>query len=455
MTDARRSGGLWLLCAAQFMTVLDLTVVNGVLEPIRSDLHGSSASVEWVIGLYAIGFGGFLLAGGRTADVLGPRRTFAAGSLAFAVASLACAAAPTSGLLIAARGLQGVSAAFLEPAAMALLAALHPPGPDRARAFAVWASVGGLGAVSGMVVGGLATELVDWRAVFLLNVPIGLLGLALASRLLPEGSRRRGTPVDLVGAIFLTAGTAGLGLLIGTMSEGVSTASCAGALLAAIGIGGFARRQTRARAPLVPRGFLRRSGIALPAATGSIQGAVMLGSLFLLAATLMTLMGLGPIEAGVAMLGLRLTQSGWARKAAGIVEGIGARHAHLLGLGGMAVGCASFLRLGSSPDYVTDVLPGLVVLGLSAPFVFVTGSILTHQCTPPSESGLAAGILGSCQWLGGSLGVAVVSACLAAYGDGVATGIRAGFGVCAALAAAAMVTAGLAMRKRPSACRIA
>ena len=175
----------------------------------------------------------------------------------------------------------------------------------------------------------------------------------------------------------------------------------------------------------------------------------MLGSLFLLAATLMTLMGLGPIEAGIAMLGLRLTQSGWARKTAGIVESIGARHAHLLGLGGMAVGCASFLRLGPSPDYVTDVLPGLVVLGLSAPFVFVTGSILTHQCTHPSESGLAAGILGSCQWLGGSLGVAVVSACLAAYGEGDATGIRAGFAVCAASAATAMVIAGLATRNQP------
>ena len=204
------------------MTVLDLTVVNGVLEPIRGDLDASSTSVHWVIGAYAIGFGGFLLAGGRTADTVGPRRTFAAGSLSFALASLACAVAPTTGLLIAARGTQGLSAAFLEPAAVALVATLHPSGPERTRAFAIWASIGSLGAVSGMIVGGVAAELLDWRAVFLINVPVGLCGLALATRLLPAGTRNGDTPADHVGAALLTAGSAGLALLVGTAAGGAS-----------------------------------------------------------------------------------------------------------------------------------------------------------------------------------------------------------------------------------------
>jgi hypothetical protein len=386
---------------------------------------------------------------------VGPRRAFAAGSLAFSLASLACALAPTAGLLIAARGAQGLSAAFLEPAAVALVATLHPSGPERTRAFAIWASVGSLGAVSGMIIGGVATELLDWRAVFLLNVPVGLCGLAFAARLLPEGSRTRSARPDYVGAALLTMGSAGLALLVGTAGGGASVGVYAGAVLAVTGFVGFARHQARTAAPLVPRGFLRRSGIAFPAATGSILGAVMLGSLLLLAATLMTLMGLGPVEAGLAMLGMRLTQAAWARRTAPIVERLGARRAHLLGLAGMSIACASFLRLDSSSGYVEDVLPGLVLLGLSAPFAFVAGSILTHQCTQPADAGLASGILGASQWLGGSLGVAAVSALLATFGDGDAAGIRAGFGLFATAAASAVVIAVLVTRGRPALCRIA
>ncbi len=450
-----RSSALWLLCAAHFMTIMDLTVVNGALEPIAGDLGASSASVHWVIGAYAVAFGGFLLAGGRTADVLGPRRTFAAGSAAFALASLACAASPGVAPLVAARGVQGLAAAFLEPAALALLASLYPVGRERARAFAIWGSVGSLGAVSGMLVGGAATQLVDWRAVFLLNVPVGVFGFAVATRLLPADSRWSGMRVDLFGAGLLTAGSTGLALLIGTASGGASAATCSGAVLATAGLLGFAHHHRRAPAPLVPRGFLRRSGISLPAATGSVQGAVMLGTLLLLTVTFMKVMGLSPIEAGFAMLGMRLTQASWARVTGRLIDAIGVRRTHVMGLLGMAVGCAYLARIGASPTYVVDILPGLLVLGLSAPFVFVSGSMLAHQCTRPADSGLVSGILGASQWLGGSLGVAAVSALLAALGDGVNGGISVGFGLCASLAAAAVVLVTLATRSRPSACRLA
>lgn len=181
----------------------------------------------------------------------------------------------------------------------------------------------------------------------------------------------------------------------------------------------------------------------------------MFGTLLLLTVTFMDVMGFGPIEAGLAMLGMRLTQAGWARVTAHLVDAIGVRRTHAMGLAGMAVGCASLTRIGASPAYVADILPGLLVLGRSAPFVLVSGSMLALQCTRPADSGLASGILGSSQWLGGSLSVAAVSALLVAHGDGATGGIRAGFGLCAILAVSAVVLVGLATRSRPAVCRLA
>ena len=155
------------------------------------------------------------------------------------------------------------------------------------------------------------------------------------------------------------------------------------------------------------------------------------------------------------MLGMRLTQAGWARVTGSLVDAIGVRRTHVMGLAGMAVGCGYLARIGSSPTYVSDILPGLLVLGLSAPFVFVSGSMLALQCTRPADSGLVSGIVGASQWLGGSLGVAAVSALLVAPGDGATGGIRAGFVLCATLAASAVVLASLATRGRPTACRLA
>jgi MFS family permease len=427
--------------------------VNGVLQPAGRDLGASPAALQWVVGAYALAFGGFLLAGGRAADLLGPRRTFAVASAGFALASLACAAAPAVGPLFGARAVQGLAAAFLEPAAFALLAHLFPAGRERVRALAIWGSVGSLGAVSGMLVGGATAELVDWRAVFLLNVPVGLAGLVLARRLLPAGERRGDVHVDVPGAVALTAGCSGLALLVGTLGSGVGPLTLAGASLALAGLAVFLRRQRHTAAPLVPRGFVGRAGLVVPAATGAVQGAVMLGSLVLLAVTLVEVMGLGPVQAGIAMLGMRATQAGWARGVPRLVERLGPRRAQLVGLAGMAAGCASLARIGDAPSYLGDVLPGLVVLGLSAPFVFVSGSTLALQCVRPRESGLASGLLGACQWLGGGLGLAAVSALVAAA-DGIAAGVRAGFALCAALAATAVAGAMIATWGRPAACRL-
>lgn len=452
MTRTRPSG-LWLLCTAHFMSVLDLTVVNGVLGPLGRDLGASTGMLTWVIGAYAVAFGGFLLAGGRVADILGPRRTFVLGSLGFALASLACAAAPGVVPLVAARAAQGLAAAFLEPSAVALLACLYPAGPRRLRALAVWGSAGSLGAVSGMLVGGAIAQFLDWRVVFLLNVPVGLLGAVLAPRLFPAGARDAGGRVDLLGAAALTGGCSGLLVLVGSLEGGLSRAAPVGAVVAVLGLGGFALRHGRTSAPLVPHGFLRRSGVGLPAATGAVQGALMLGSLLLLAIALVEVMGLGPIEAGAAMLAMRATQASWARVAGRLIARLGPGPAHLVGLAGMSLACLSFLRLPDDPSYLADLLPGLVLLGLAAPFVFVSGSTLALQCTRPGDAGLASGVLGACQWLGGSLGVAAVSALLAAGDDSIA-GIRAGFGLCAAVGLAAVVLAGVALHGRAPSCRL-
>lgn len=327
---------LMLLSSAQFLVVLDMTIVNVALPSLQADLELSSGSAQWVMTAYAIAFGGFLLVGGRAGDAFGRRRALVAGAALFTVASVACSLAPTAPLLIAARGAQGLGGALLSTAAFGTLVASFEAGASRARAIATWASTGSSGAVAGFVAGGAITDLLGWRAVFLAGVPLGCVLVAAAPRFLPE-SRGVRKPVDAAAAVLATIGVALLAFVVSSGTgfgwRGISLIGVALTMLAA-----FAARERFSAAPLVPTGLLRRRSFLTASAAGVAYGSSMLGVLMLLSVYLQAARGLSALAAGGLMLLLRVPAIGWARVAGRLVGRFGPHPFIVLGIALFAFG---------------------------------------------------------------------------------------------------------------------
>src|SRR5215204_4787514 len=256
-----RSGlRLALFCVAQFVVVLDVTIVTIALPAIRRDLGFEPADLQWVVSAYTLTFGGGLLLAGRVADLYGARRAFRSGLLVFAAASLACALAPTAAALIAARAVQGAGAALVAPAALSLLVATEPAGRARSRALGIWTAAAAGGGASGWVLGGLISRGPGWEWVFAVNVPVGVAGAALAPALLPE-SKGAGGGLDILGAFALTAGLAAVLLGLSGAEDGLSAPTLLPAAAGLLLLAAFTRRQVRARDPLVPPRALRAPGL--------------------------------------------------------------------------------------------------------------------------------------------------------------------------------------------------
>src|SRR4051812_27545733 len=292
---------LALICVAQFVVVLDATIVAIALPAIGADLGVSATGLQWVLSAYTLTFGGGLMLAGRAADLFGRRRVFRVGLVVFALASLGCALASTAAALVAARAVQGAGAALVAPSALALLVALEPDGPGRSRALAVWTAAAAGGGASGWVLGGAISGGLGWEWVFGVNVPIGLGGAMLSGRLLPE-SRAGGTPpLDLAGALSLTLGVAALLFGLSRVeADGLGALASTGSLAAGLALlAAFAAVERRAPAPLLPPGALRRSGLGRPvlaalALTGSTTPAM-----FLCVLEVQRESGLSPAEAGL------------------------------------------------------------------------------------------------------------------------------------------------------------
>jgi EmrB/QacA subfamily drug resistance transporter len=433
---------LGVLCSVQFLVVLDITIVNVALPAIETDLRLSPEGLQWVIGAYALVFGGFLLLGGRAADVLGSRRVFVAGLVLFTVSSLLAGVAWSGPPLVATRALQGLGAALVSPAALAMLSTTFPEGAARNRALGVWASVGGLAAAAGVLLGGVLTELLSWQWVFFANVPVGALAIALAPVLTRSPARQR-RRFDAVGAVLATTAVLALvhsiSLLGGDGAAGARAGlfvAVAGALLAA-----FVAWERRAAEPLVPGSILREPARVLAYAAGFVHGAIMLASFLLLTLAMQELLGYSPIEAGLGLLAVRGTSVVWARVAARAATRIGARAVLVVGMAALTAGVLSFVRVDASSSYAEALLPGLLVLGLAIPFLFVSVSILALAGVPAGRAGVASGLLNTSQWTGGAVGLALVSTVAGAAGID-AAGLRAGFVVCALLGVAGLGLAG-------------
>lgn len=420
-----------LLCLAQFMVILDVTVVNIALPEIGRSLDLSRAELTWVATSYILTFGGLLILGGRLADAIGRRTTFLIGVVVFTVASLTCGLAASGPMLLTSRVAQGIGAALLSPSALSILTTEFT-GRDRHRALGIWAGIGGVGAAVGVIVGGALTSGPGWQWAFLVNVPVGLLIVVAVPAVVPAHPRQGSARVDIPGAL---AGTAAIALFIYALiragDTGWTSASALVPAAAAVLCGiAFVLIERATSVPLVPLPMLRRPPLPGPLAVMLGVSAIMLAGFFLISLYLQQVRDFSAIGTGLLFLPVALGTGFGAHLAAGLVSKVGARPVAAVGLALAAIGFAVLGWVGVDPDsnvYLT-LLPAFVVaaLGLGAGIVTATVSALTR--VDHHHAGLASGILNTGHELGGSLGLAVVSTIAAASIAGTAAEPSDGFG---------------------------
>jgi EmrB/QacA subfamily drug resistance transporter len=403
---------LSLVCLAQFMVILDATIVNVALPSIQSDLDFSASGLQWVVNVYTLVFGGFLLLGGRAGDLFGRRRLFVIGVTIFTVASLLDGLAPSSGFLIAARALQGLGGALVSPAALSIVTTTFAEGRDRARALGVWSAIAVGGGAVGLIVGGVLTEYLSWRWNFFVNVPVGIATLLLSLRFVPESraeGERRG--FDLAGAATVTGGLMVLVYaIVGANEHGWASARTLGLLAAAaVLLAAFIVVEQRSVRPLVRLSIFRvrsltAANITMLAVAGGIFAIFFFASLYL-----QDILDFSPVEAGLSFLPLTGAIILAAGAAQALVTRIGVRTVVLTGmvLGAVGLVMMSFISVGGS--YAVDVLPGLVVLGIGLGLTFVPLTLIATTGVRSDDAGLASGLFNASQQIGGALGLAILS----------------------------------------------
>src|ERR1039457_7103049 len=408
------SGSAWLLtvcCVAQFMVILDLSIVNVALPSIQSSLGFSSPDLQWVVDAYAITFAGFLMLGGRAADRFGQRRMIVIGLLLFGLASLAGGAAPDQGVLVAARALQGFAGALMAATSLAIITASFPPGPKLHRAIGLWAAMNGLGGAAGVLLGGIITEVLSWRWVLLINPPIAIAAALVAYAVVSERrGARDGASFDLAGALTLTVGQ--MVLVYGVVEAGLKGWDTFAALgpiaLGAVLLGIFGVIETRvASAPLIPFKELTKPLRTVNSIVLLFSAALFpmwfVGSLYL-----QQVLGLSPLHTGLIFLPMTLTIMLVASRAGKLVGRFGVRPVLGGGLIMMTTGLLLFTRIGSSGSALVYVLiPGpLTAAGIA--MSIVPSTIAATQGAKEGQAGLASGLVNTSRQVGGGLGLAVL-----------------------------------------------
>src|SRR5213596_389424 len=410
-TERRKWLALALLSAVQFMVVLDIAIVNVALPSIKLDLGFTQENLQWVISSYALFFGGFLLLGGRAADLLGRRRLFLAGIVLFTLSSLLAGLAWSEGSLIAARSLQGLGAAVISPAALSILSTTFTEGRERNIALGVWGAVGGFGAAAGVLLGGVLTETLSWPWIFFVNVPVGVAAFLLAPILLKESRDASVKSFDALGAVLVTGGLVSLVYAItqsGTYgwvsgrTIGVIAASVA--LLAAFGW--WEQRQAE---PLMRFGILRTKTVAGANVGGLILGTATFSLFLMLTLYMQQVLGYSAMKTGVAYLAVAGTAILWSGVAAQLVTRIGVKPVLVTGMTLLTAGLVYFTQVSVGGSYVGDLLPGFLLIGIGIGFSFVPISIAALAGVQSSEAGLASGLINTSQQVGGALGIAALS----------------------------------------------
>jgi EmrB/QacA subfamily drug resistance transporter len=406
---------LLLACLAQFMVILDVSVVNVALPAIRTALHFSEQDLQWVVNAYTVTFAGFLLLGGRAADLLGRRRVFVSGLALFSLASLAGGIADSQTLLIAARAAQGLGGAIIAPASLSILTTTFEEGPARNRAVGIWGAMGGAGGAAGVLLGGVLTDLLSWRWILFINVPIGLTAAVLAQRYIAERRRAETTTrrFDLAGAISATLGLSLVVLgIVRTDVTGWGSPSTLGLMAAGVALlAAFVAIEGRfAKAPLMPLRIYRSRTLSAANIVVLLVGAAVFGMWFFLSLYLQQVLGYSPLRAGVAFLPMTLCIIAGSTLASRLVTRVGPKPMLTTGMVALALGLLLFTRLSADGSYLTSVLiPSLLVaIGIGLAFVPVT--IAAVAGVAPEEAGLASGLVNTSRLFGGALGLAVLAA---------------------------------------------
>ena len=404
---------LAVCCTAQFMVILDVSIVNVALPSIRDSLGFAANDLQWIVNAYTIAFAGFLMLGGRAADLVGQRRVFAAGLLLFGFASLIGGLASTQGMLIGARALQGLGGAIMAPASLSIINSSFAPGPERLRAIGLWGAMNGAGGAAGVLLGGIITQSLGWRWILLINLPIGIAAALVARVAVPERrpqSKEGG--FDLAGALAVTGGL--LALVFGIVRAGVAgwgSAQALGPIVLGVLllIAFFAIEARFAAAPLVPLRVLSSKLLRSANLIVFLFSAALFPMWYFLSLYLQLVLKMPPIGAGLAFLPMALTIMACATRAGRLVARFGAGPVLGAGLTLMAVGLALFGRIAVNGGYISDLLlPGLFVsVGLG--FSVVPSTIAATAGVAPREAGLASGLVNTSRQMGGALGLAVLT----------------------------------------------
>jgi EmrB/QacA subfamily drug resistance transporter len=412
-TAARRRWlALILLCFAQFIVVLDASIVNVALPTIGESLSFSQANLPWVVNAYVLTFGGFLLLGGRMADLLGRRRVFLSGLLLVGVASLAAGFAANEGQLIAARAAQGLGAAIISPAALSIITNLFRDGAERNKALGAWGAVAGAGGAAGVLLGGVLTDGLGWEWVLWVNVPIAFISAALAPRLLAESRSESATRhFDAAGAVSVTAGLSVLVYaLVDATDAGWGSAQTIGLLaLSATLIAAFVAIERRSQSPLVPFSIFRLRTLTGANAVGLLVGASLFSMFFFITLYLQQVLDYSPIEAGLAYVPLAITIIISSGVASQLVTRVGFKPVLAAGMAFIAAALAWFSQVSIDGRFATDVLGPSMLAAAGLGFAFVTTTIAAVSGIHEEESGLASGLINTSQQIGGALGLAVLS----------------------------------------------
>jgi EmrB/QacA subfamily drug resistance transporter len=410
-SDRRKWFALALLSVVQFMVVLDIAIVNVALPSIKVDLGFSEENLQWVISAYALVFGGFLLLGGRAADLLGRRRLFLSGLVVFTLASLFAGLAWSEASLITARSIQGLGAAIITPAALSILSTTFSEGRERNIALGVWGAVGGFGAAAGVLLGGVLTDGLGWEWIFFVNVPVGVISFIVAPMLLKESRDASVTSFDALGAILVTGGLSSLVYAITQAGSNGWTGTTTLAFFAAavVLLVGFLVWEQRHPEPLMRLGILRIKTVTGANVAGFILGTATFSLFLMLTLYMQQVLGYSAMKTGVGYLAVAGTAIFTSAIAAQLVTRIGVKPVLVIGMTSLTAGLVYFTQVSVHGSYLGDLLPGFLLVALGLGFSFVPISIAALAGIQPAEAGLASGLINTTQQIGGALGIAALS----------------------------------------------
>jgi EmrB/QacA subfamily drug resistance transporter len=406
---------LALLVIAQFMVVLDVSIVNVALPSMSKALHFAPNNLQWVITAYTLTFGGFLLLGGRSADLYGRRRVFMYAVSFFALASLLCGLAQTSGEVIIARAIQGLAGAFMSPAALSIVISEFREGKERNTALGIWSAVSAGGAAVGLLLGGVLTQYLDWRWNFFVNVPIGIFVVLMSVRLLPHhiGEENKKMSLDLPGAVLATSGL--ISLVYGLSkapADGWGSTTVWGFIIAGLALlVGFFVNERRAKQPMLPLSLFRIRNVLGGNTAFLVIACTLFSMFFFMTLYVQQVLGYSPVKSGIAFLPVTILIALISGAVAKAVPRIGYKPPMNLGPVVLAIGLyiiAHTMKVGG--DYWHNVFPGLAVFACGMGLTFVAGTLAATSGVPRHLSGIASGVLNTSQQVGGAIGLAILSA---------------------------------------------